>query len=441
LLSYYRNPLFTVSETTIIDNNMAIKTKATSGGGGGLSSIASIFPQWIALQRTQFQSSSSSSSTTKNYRIVLQQSFALLDRIDAAQPVENAQVYQRAGQLTPSEVATKDVLGGQAWLLRLIELAAAAVARAAAVSDGQYIPSTYNKAPLQKVTLISTLPQGGDTLVRQLPTDLVPYVQVLDLASNDPWGWEEEDVVDEGKTAEFAKHPNLIDLKSLYHHLCPSQNDDSAGRQQPTIVIWQSLVPLFQYHGFDRTMKFLQALSGLQVWTVPILCLSPGQHAALEDAAHALLQIRGGHATLLKQGIREPANVQRETIAYDLHTVLDESSGAVNYRVVEGGGREEAHNPKTTLSKSIEFLDLDSANPGMTTSTIREGGTAGPRETTQQRVKLQLEDEIDVRIKKDVPTTLPSQQHAQPRPQIYMDEDDPEFNDLDEEDPDDDLDI
>jgi hypothetical protein len=61
----------------------------------------------------------SSSWNKNNYRILLQMTAPcslLQDRILAAQPIEETkQVYHRAGQLTPSEIATKDMWGGSAW--------------------------------------------------------------------------------------------------------------------------------------------------------------------------------------------------------------------------------------------------------------------------------------------------------------------------------------
>jgi hypothetical protein len=65
-----------------------------------------------------------------------------------------------------------------------------------------------------------------------------------------------------------------------------------------------TLVPLMQVHGVPPVFRMLQALPGLQIWTVPTSYLSPADHVLLEDAASCLLQIQHGVATLLQRGIR-----------------------------------------------------------------------------------------------------------------------------------------
>ncbi|KAG7341421.1 hypothetical protein IV203_023373 [Nitzschia inconspicua] len=370
----------------------------------GSSPVASIFLQWIARQQKLLATTppTTPNATGSDYQILLQQSFSLSDRIAAAQPVENAQVYRRAGQLMPSEVATKDMLGGHAWLLHLIELSAVAVTKSAAVAldSGGTIA-----AP--KMVLISTLPQGGTELTRHLSHDQEQHVDILELASLDPFGWD----------------------------------TIASNRRQPTIVIWQSLTPLIQFHGFQKTLKFLRALPGLQVWITPISCLTPSQHAALEDAANCLLQVQNGHATFLKQGVREPGNVQRETIMYELRAVRDETDGAVFHRVVEGAevsGKPEVEDitNQETLTKAMDALDvgraISSSNTGIATKLTTNPSDRITSRGPQPKMKLQLEEETK---------TEKSSSKLQQRPRIYMDDDDPEFNDLDEEDPDDDLDI
>ncbi|KAG7358327.1 hypothetical protein IV203_014915 [Nitzschia inconspicua] len=409
----------------------------------GSSPVASIFSQWIARQQKLLATTppTTPNATGSDYRILLQQSFSLSDRIAAAQPVENAQVYRRAGQLMPSEVATKDMLGGHAWLLHLIELSAAAVTKSAAVAldSGGTIA-----AP--KMVLISTLPQDGTELTRHLSHDQEQHVDILELASLDPFGWDTIGDAPNDATNDITKRDllshnlTLSDLRSLYEYLRQPQSEAS-NRRQPTIVIWQSLTPLIQFHGFQKTLKFLRALPGLQVWITPISCLTPFQHAALEDAANCLLQVQNGHATFLKQGVREPGNVQRETIMYELRAVRDETDGAVFHRVVEGAevsGKPEVEDitDQETLRKAMDALDvgkaISSSNTGIATKLTTNASDRNTSRGPQPKMKLQLEEET--KIEK-------SSSKLQQRPRIYMDDDDPEFNDLDEEDPDDDLDI
>lgn len=447
----------------------------------GSSPIDSIFSQWIAQQYKNNSNLTSSSSSTKatshnnnNYRILVQQSFSLPDRMAAAQPVNNEQVYQQAGQKTPAEVAMQDMLGGHAWLLHLFTLAATAVAK-----DAAKVAASRNNnllcPPPTKLVLIATLPQGGKSMLQYLPPDLREQVQVLDLATHNPWGWDTEDALvdktDEPNDSTTTERAFMHNLQSLYRHLRQYAQTTSEqhrnGKQQqqhPTIIIWQSIIPLIQYHGFDKVLQLLQALPGMQVWTTTaISCLSSSQHLAIEDQCHCLLQIHQGHATILKQGIREPSNLQRETISYNLLQAFvkrssSSSSGyeivpsSLYYQVVLGGGGGKdilsTDNNGEGLATEMGKLERGSAPSltGMATSTTNANTTT--TSTRRRRGNAAANTKVQLQLEEDDDHGRPKQQQlafatapATTRPQIYMDDDDPEFDDLDEEDPDDDLDI
>jgi hypothetical protein len=477
----------------------------------------------------------SSSWNRINYRILLQMTAPcslLQDRTLAAQPIEeNKHVYHRAGQLTPSEIATKDMWGGSAWLLYLMEQLCTAIVTFEVDPSTMILDQNENRhhhqqsdssvadlspTPTPQVLFISTLPQAKEAgtsttawIHQFLPSHFLHHVQVLDLSTDNPWGWDndEDDNDDENDGDEtiqqcqqqqgLLKEENIGNSSSssssttigmdnlvlLQHHL--RQKQQQHRQPQPMILIWQSLVPLIQVHGVPQVLRMLQTLPGLQIWTVPISCWSSADYVLLEDAASCLLQIQHGVATLLRRGIREPDNVQRETIPYELRaitkttTMMDSDDGTTRrcpnndnnnnnnnnnngivglryYQVVVGMVEKSTRHeqkvenvrPSDTISPSITSTRTI-ITPATTTSITGNSHSSldlpNRGHQAARRVQLQLEEEGEedkyIPGKKVTTTTTTTTTFTPKRPQIYMDDDDPEFDDLDEEDPDDDLDI
>lgn len=471
----------------------AIITMTSSKVG---SPIALIFQQWTSqqLQRQKqsedggggAQVNSIRSASSASYRILLQYSYSLQHRIQSAEPVDNPHLYRRAGVPTPAERATRDCVGGSetAWLLRLIELAA----RQNQVQSNEV-----------KVIYVATRARtSGNLLIECLPQELQTRIQVVELASKNPWGWDSDDDNDNDKeepceepsmedgtastaTMRITRGANMKDLTTLHKHLKDQimiGTETTGTTLSPVILIWQSLTPLFVVHGFDRFLRLLMEpfpTPCLQVWPVQVQTLTPKQHMQLEDSSNALLCMEGGEMTMIRQGIREPGKIIREQIPFRLHAIdlddddeeeeqelLIERCQFRRYRIVEG---EEDVVDKTSGCTVPPTDDVhlrkgsggtmmaaptgtDRVPPGTgTTSSSSSSVSAGPG---RPRIQLRMEEDNDVvvgrlggtKTQDDVGFST-RDSVAQPihRPRIYMQDDDPEFDDLDEEDPDDDLDI
>lgn len=289
-------------------------------------------------------------------------------------------VYRRAGLRTPSESATIDLQAGDAWLRTTTEQLA------------REYPA---------VIWVRTNP-------RRLPSWLTSHanVNIID-AARDPFGWESSETVmhmNDPETIVVATESKVTLLRQRSQDRVP--------------LIIQSLTPLIQRHGMDVCLSVIERLSRL---TCPVIVpvreemLSSADHRRLEDIASAVLCLHSGTATLLRQGVRERGNLVRETIAY---------------RVAADGQGISAE----TMTAAEERLLLSMEEPPE--SVPSSAATAPPiteHESRPGKVKLELQAEDAPR-----PTAAAL---APAAPRIFLQDDDPEFEDYDEDDPDDDLDI
>jgi hypothetical protein len=115
--------------------------------------------------------------------------------------------------------------------------------------------------------------------------------------------------------------------------------------------------------------------------------------------------------TLIRQGVRERGNILREAISFDVST--SEATGSVTIVMQKKEGDKMDEEEVAPVSTSVPEAANVKQRPG--------------------KVKLELEDD----------NAPPASKEQEPtnRPHIYVQDNDPEFDDMDEEDPDDDLDI
>lgn len=323
---------------------------------------------------------------------------------------DEEKVYRRAGFRTPAETALRDLFGGPTTLARILEV------------------GTQENC---HVIFVRTLSRRST-----ISSSLLSKVTVLD-GSQDPWGWDLEGETD----ARCFPHESggvvsLHDLSKLYHAIrlsCDQRGDT------PVLLVWESLAPLFLVHGFETVLRFLRALDVssreprgkepcriLQVWPVRKETLTASQHAQLEDAANALLCMSRGEMAMMRQGIRESGNVVREMlpfrlIAQDL-TALDPH--LLPYHLEENDEIALADNQS-------ELTEPQEKQQQSTDQSSDISGSSKPK-SARSKIKLQMESD-------DQPPVAATPASGLPR--IFLQDDDPEFNDFDEEDPDDDLDI
>jgi hypothetical protein len=396
--------------------------------------LSSIFQQWTAQhQKRQVDAESHSSSSSLSYRILLQTSFSLKARVKAAEPVENPHLYKRAGLATPSEKAVRDIRasGETAWLLRLVELAAQQQHQR---QEQNGLGGDASTTDTESIIYLTTKTQSDVySVMQELPEDARGKVRVVDI---DPFGLEEkENDTDDGKATIFAKN-----LRQLYQGL-KKEVDRTSANGTHAILVWQSLTPLIVVHGFKKVLRLLCALpSCFQVWPVNLQVMTPEQHAQLEDASNAILHLYDGEMNLIRQGIRERGNVLRQKVPFQLKAIVSDGHEQRRYRIVKESEDEEGRN------------DDDDNDNGHRNSNKDENGSNGIVENKVGSIESSRSDGrsrgAHVRIEesdggRNEKISFPSEKEvsAPSRPRIYLEDDDPEFDDFDEEDPDDDLDI
>jgi len=378
---------------------------------GSSSSIATLIDQW-ANQQDHHHS---------RYRILLQYTTGLATRLQAANSVMykkkgstlNRQIhedtlYSQAGLRTPAESAFRDLFGGVAWVQFLLEI------------------GVENNL---QVIWVRTLSRPSF-----IPTELLSRLKVID-ASRDPWGWDDDHDNDDDE--EENKSTSLQNLRGLYEFI---RSVVMATDGRPTMLVWESLVPLFMVHGFDRVLRFLDALEKqlscnattirlLQVWPVRTETLTADEHSQLSNA---LMYLKRGEMILMRQGIRESGNLVRELLPFQLIPQQGDlkEGHQLSFRLEPGGG-EDGMERDTSTTPSHEKLSIESELP------TTEKSKGQQSKLGRSRITLQIESE-------DRPTSRPSKEESvltEHRPLIYMQDNDPEFDDMDDEDPDDDLDI
>ncbi|EEC49629.1 predicted protein [Phaeodactylum tricornutum CCAP 1055/1] len=357
--------------------------------------------------------SPSESTTTPRehppYLFLLQHSNAAHLRHAAAQGTLEDTLYHRAGLRTPAENATRDCQAGTLWM--------------------RHVGTTLQKTVPRLIWVQTTSISGSQDKRNERASRITPnQTTVIDL-SVDPWGWNDSDalnlncletllrVLKEKVAAQKDTNSSVLGTIDDYSNYCVP-------------IMFDSISPLLVRHGFDRILNFLTLVSRIPTvcpLVVPIRTdsLTSAQHCRLEDASHAVLWLTGGEAVLLRQGVRERGNVLREALSYQI--VTDRRNGLQTIRVLE---HEEASLPRTDGDDDVE----NNVNAG------RGPVKGSSRSSERPKIKLQLEDDDAISAKETPSITNTTSQRAR-APQIIVQDDDPEFDDYDEEDPDDDLDI
>lgn len=428
-------------------------TTSSSSPSPSSSALSQLISQWAQQPHT----------SRPSYRILFQYTTDLSTRIQAVQTVDNPLIYQRAGIRTPLETAFRDLLGGPAWLSRIVELGCHHSCRVVFVKTlTRSLSSLTSPLSLQfQKNQITTIHAAATTTTGKDSND-------SNNNCTDPWGWDTEpkESDDSGKKEEVLSLFNLVALANAIRTQVkttdstknndstsngPSSTDNNSGDEEhpPILLVWESLTPLILVHGLERTLQFLSMVDTfssthfLQIWCTRMETLTSKQHAKLEDAAQALLYLKGGNMTLLRQGVRESGNMVREILPFELlpTTIVDHhqnqnnnnnSKATVSYIVKEGTGRRTNSNQEPNLVVSKD----SSINTVAPTGASRRG--AGPKDSLSGRPKIKLELEND----DDGPKkSVSAASSSSTRPRIYLQDDDPEFDDMDEEDPDDDLEL
>ena len=381
---------------------------------------------------------------------------------------DDDKVYRRAGMKTPSEEAYCDY-HGQLWL--------------------KYLWNEYNQQSnvagiivLETTGMMQDLYQQDEQQSsHHKPTRVVSVVTGWDDDNDDNDNDDEND--DANQHEPHRVRVPLDDLDGLSKALEQQRMDLLSLLQGTTlrttttiegtgagngggvvVVVVESLTPLVVRHGFDRIQQWLGGCLGgssgsssssssstgsggmVVVVVVPVMVdtLTPRQHRALEDTVQAILVAQSGELTFLRRGVRERGNLLRDSLPFtirpdpsqqqlpQLHLPLqpkDDDKNNLNDNDVTKGNKDESRSTSRTTDHRNRQPHTPLPTSSSTTSTGRR----------RQPIQLQLENDDPPRQRQ--PKTAATVATTTHRPRIYMEDDDPEFDDMDEEDPDDDLDI
>ena len=290
---------------------------------------------------------------------------------------------------------------------------------------------------------------------------------MVDLSSN-PYGWEDSDTDAENddKSDSFIHKCNMnklhpiamairkaaTNVESRRHHTTSEQNQNNTQiMQQPVPIIFESMTPLLNAHGVDKVCTLLKSLGRvltqdstnkcttiLSPIVVPILyeSLRPSEHRCLEDVSDAMV-----HINLLDSPAEESVSQNSmNCTAVMLSGVMD--------LVRRGGGglggkfirhcipfhimRLSSNKNKNMRDSCYWVLEHDDEESEHISEDIEDKDTKKKEGTTGNG---KAEDS-----KKQLVSDTKTAATNTSRPRIYLQDDDPEFDDYDEEE-DDDLDF
>lgn len=390
------------------------------------------------------------SESDQPYLFLVQHTQSFQTRQTATTLRKDETVYRRAGLRTPAENAKRDFAAGALWL--------------------QYIVGELKKEATD-ILWIQTSSRRLPEWLQTATTRSSSTIQVMDVAAVDAFGWDDDD----DETTKESSSGLLNDLDHLAtcieNHVKETVNarkqqspkSEPASSSTPTAtasaqripIVIESLTPLFMRHGMERTICFLERIC--QTAACPVIVavrtetLAAVQHCVLEDLAQATLCLLSGEAVLLRQGVREKGNMVRENLPYRMTSVDGGTSSGVLTRLqvvslddadsqLVSGMETDLEHVVPEVPVALQALSL-AANANTTAANPTAAATNTNTNTNTNRSKVKLELQDDDGPRKVAPQeSSPSTEKASTA-HIYIQEDDAEFQDYDEEDPDDDLDI
>lgn len=381
------------------------------------------------------------------YFILFQHTKHFSQRILAAEPDSSSQIYRNAGLLTPKESSIKDSSGDlfiqEAWK--------------------ECVTKCSGRVILVKCcdSLDFGLEHGEGGKERRHPRDknirrmFLENGVTVDFFS-DPLGWDCDDVDEPPcRNTGHTIKGNISKLHSILSYLQDAADYIARNQQstQPIPIIFDSLTPLILHHGVEKLSILFTALKQqthnknavLSPIFLPVLSemLSPSKNRVLEEYADAVLTLHGGKMSIAKRSARNGGMISGG-FSGGLRLVKDVQYFEVkNYPWSEliwtkggGGGGQEAHvneqNATNPTEKDLEDVSQDMKK--VTMSSVSQKSDKSVQDRTKKRPVLMHENDNNRHHDNQ-------QSENRPRPVIYLEDNDPEFQDLDEEDPDDDLDI
>ena len=148
---------------------------------------------------------------------------------------------------------------------------------------------------------------------------------------------------------------------------------------------------------------------------------------------------------MIRQGIRERGQVLRRTLAFGLVPIISDLHQLRRFRVVEEAEDEKGTTVDNRDHQTIEADESGSNKKigiGITFEDTTKSNEISPTHGVSRGAHLRLEESEGGRNGSGGRISASETNSTSfPKPRIYLEDDDPEFDDFDEEDPDDDLDI
>jgi hypothetical protein len=370
-----------------------------------------------------------------------------------AQFQAEAELYQRAQLRTPEENAQRMIWGGPLWL-EYLSLTLLLLSQQAKAQEQEH--------PFVWVSTRSTTVPHFIASRKDLP-----FVHVVDATCLYQQQQQQQHDNDE------ASHPlkdSLTQIQSEVSRACtstPAAEHNDASSIPCTSIVLESLTPWIHLYGFAVVHSFVEALLRIPhvLVLIPVLTetLSTSQHQHLEDLAHTALWLSNhtGQVDMhvLRQGIREQDNRVRETWEFTLLPVNNNNNNNSNnipYRLSVGVADDAQETPQDVPPDQVNLVQA--MNPALTTEhsapratpasliaettpVVQESTTTSAKRTNKIALKFEEDDKprSTVRVKPTLQATPPAVPAKAPR--IFLQDDDPEYEDYDSDDPDDDLDI
>ena len=249
-------------------------------------------------------------------------------------------------------------------------------------------------------------------------------------------------------------------------------------------IFFDSLHPLLIAHGVHYTIALIQRLScnhhspyssisdtktnkvsslpPLSPIFLPVLtsALHPSHHRLLEDASHAIVHLKEGTCNIVRKSHRGTGKITKESQPFCISSEVNMGVASPSVPCIQFQS-SRMNTDNDDKEKNIDQTIYNSSNKNKSDNVISDVtfklGQLTPQEQAMRnatvlphhksrsigqrnKVTIQMEnddndDENNKRSQKG------ESQKQKTGPKIYLEDDDPEFDDMDEEDPDDDLDL
>ena len=285
---------------------------------------------------------------------------------------------------------------------------------------------------------------------------------VVDLSSN-PFGWEDSDTEDDDDGCDLFMHkcnmnklhPIAMSIRKAatnvesrrHHHTSLAQQDQNNKQimQQPIPIIFESMTPVLNAHGVDKVCALLKSLGRvlqdstnkstiLSPIVVPILyeSISPSEHRCLEDVSDAMVHLNSFDSP----GDSLSQNNLSSTTLSGVMDLVRRGCGGLGGKFIRHYTpfhimRLVSKNMKDMQDSCYWVLEHDDESENISSEDKDTKKKEGTRSTTRTSKAENNKEQVS-----DTGAT-----NNTSRPRIYLQDDDPEFDDFDEEEEDDDLDF